>query len=395
MPLEKGKSKKAVSNNIAKLRDEGYKESQAIAIAMNTAGKTNHQLEQATTVSPDLDSYDKTEGVAIFAVGAELLEGEIADEQYLKDLADKMNARQAETGDLATVWLGHRIHEDAETDLPPIIGYLKDYELGELGDKKVLLADMYIKPEFKEESTGYPRRSVELYAKKYLIDGVALLKRQAAMDLGMLAASEKQEKIICECPEKIQETDKYSMDEAQIFEMVIKKMMDHPKLAHLFNEDKEHNPITEKDTVMSKEMAAPSGSNTFVPEVIPDAPKKEDKKEYEEIAEELVKVNQELQDTKKMYQAQIREKDFVALEMEGYTFDKEEELKFALNLTEEDYKNHLARIKKNYQRTLAGKKAIPLATGEKELVNPKKVAEFALKKGMTYAEARAELTGGN
>lgn len=38
MPLKKGKSQKAVSSNIKKLMDEGYKHDQAIAIAMSKAG---------------------------------------------------------------------------------------------------------------------------------------------------------------------------------------------------------------------------------------------------------------------------------------------------------------------------------------------------------------------
>tara|TARA_R100001369_G_scaffold37034_1_gene62434 strand:+ start:53 stop:199 length:147 start_codon:yes stop_codon:yes gene_type:complete len=48
MPLTKGKTKKAVSSNVKKLKGEGFPQKQAVAIALNTAGKGRRKKRGST-----------------------------------------------------------------------------------------------------------------------------------------------------------------------------------------------------------------------------------------------------------------------------------------------------------------------------------------------------------
>jgi hypothetical protein len=44
MPLQKGSSKKTVSSNIRKLREEGYKPKQAVAISLDEARRSGADI---------------------------------------------------------------------------------------------------------------------------------------------------------------------------------------------------------------------------------------------------------------------------------------------------------------------------------------------------------------
>ena len=48
MPLKIGSAKKTVSSNVKKLRGEGYPQKQAVAIALNNAGKSRRKKRGST-----------------------------------------------------------------------------------------------------------------------------------------------------------------------------------------------------------------------------------------------------------------------------------------------------------------------------------------------------------
>lgn len=99
------------------------------------------------------------------------------DKAFLERVADNMNKRIAETGDLSPIIIGHTVDGLEETKQPLIQGYACKYTV-----KKLLNSARYavhgrfkLEKSKKDQWSKYPRRSVEFWPGRLEIDPIALL----------------------------------------------------------------------------------------------------------------------------------------------------------------------------------------------------------------------------
>jgi len=118
--------------------------------------------------------------------------------QELQEIARNSNSREAGSGDLCPLTIGHTLTSGPETEQPDIAGYARNFSVGRFGPAKKLgvLADFYIKRELLDEVRKYPRRSVELWPTDMVLDPIALLKRTPQRDLGTLTYNKKRPEVI-------------------------------------------------------------------------------------------------------------------------------------------------------------------------------------------------------
>lgn len=142
------------------------------------------------------------------------------DDDQLEVICDNTNKR-VKDGEFPLITIGHRDFSKKETEQPAPIGFLGSHEIGEYNGKKVILAEMFIKNEFKDEFLTYPRRSSEVFAKESpngYIDSVAVLRRIPELDLGYITTFEKNgiESFECMCDKEDHDMDEETSNDSSI-----------------------------------------------------------------------------------------------------------------------------------------------------------------------------------
>lgn len=185
----------------------------------------------------------------------------------LQRVADATNRLRDDTGDYPAIILRHT--GDTNPD-PPVVGYAGNFRVGSIGrvrPRACLYCDWWIKDEHAETVRNHPRRSVEIWPDKWIIDPIAILGADAPERyLGMLrfAASENASTVSVSALQ----TELDDMSEQEILEFVTKALAETPEFQFL-RQQMEQQAQTE---AMAATPAAAPGSVTVPPAPTAPAP---------------------------------------------------------------------------------------------------------------------------
>ena len=113
-------------------------------------------------------------------------------EKYLDKLIAHMAEREAATGDLCPIVIGHTMNGVPETEQPPLVGFARNWHKGILGatGRPCAFFDAWVNRDKVELAKQYPRRSCEVWASRYEVDPISLLGATTpARDLGLMKLS--------------------------------------------------------------------------------------------------------------------------------------------------------------------------------------------------------------
>lgn len=361
------------------------------------------------------------------------------DEDKLHRIADNNNRRVEDTGDEVPIIIGHTKDDAPEQHQPEIVGWVRKFSVKPLfktGRKAVFGVARFMKSKI-DKIRQFPRRSVELWLKKMMIDPVALLGATTPdRDLGLLkfAANGEQtytplspeedametnsnvDEIVQKVIAALQQTDVWKFVESQMAEQQEAPEGDVPPEEGLPGSDQdeavppvagevppEEGQPAEEEEPAKYSMGGSSGTNTFVP-----GGTGRPKVQYQ-ARNEVVKLqaaNHTLSKENHVLRLRLsraqREKDLIQLETEhGILLDRNEELDFVTGMPDKQYKSYLDKIRKRYQKAPVGGRMYHTAERSRPVGSPSnrskaevdKVVEYAARKGIGYEEALSEMAG--
>ena len=357
------------------------------------------------------------------------------DEEELALIAETLNRKVAEFGTPARISTGHvRLPKPdqpapAEKDQPEILGWAKSARVGTWGpeNKPGLLVDWYIRRERYEESLTYPYRSAEYYPPTHEITGIALLRRDPELDMGVLTYARREQPDTV-MPEEFDDEDldespdnsdleddgsgedEYSPEEHEQYARAMRYFHQHAqsRLDSMDPSDEDY-PHMEQMARCYGRLAyegEPSGGNTFIPgtddEDLDEPPLEpvggeiEEEDEPEQHARGVVPSGKRTQQYNRQRQPERKprrrgapaqygrvyeleqqvaalkeqnqrrgemvqyERELVRLQtQEGVELDIDQELADAEEMTSAARAKHLARIQKQYARSITGGSFLP------------------------------------
>jgi hypothetical protein len=340
------------------------------------------------------------------------------DETRLKRILAILQKRLKETGVVPVIREGHTLKGSgiSETDQPDILGFTPYFRMGTFGPerKPAILTDMYFLPGKFAQARQYPFRSAEIYPYEFdpgspyadQLTGVALLKKDPALDMGILTYGERQgcyhyalesampdenldpTKIPGQEPEgpdpEFQEHFDRCMNSAyphmsRYYKEHIAKHYEHPESEKGAEEEKKPEALKpngqpveyprdsegqgwNKDSERKAAIARMEEEGEWEGGKGEHARQSADMVQYRrelEIAKKelsnhkaaLQQLTGRLADEEKTRRLAQYERDLTKLQMEeGFSFDLKDEMAEVADFTPGQFAKHLARIQKNYQR---------------------------------------------
>lgn len=356
------------------------------------------------------------------------------DDSFLQRVARNNNQRIKETGDETPIIVGHTKDGLPERHQPEIVGWASNFRVRRLfkTGRKAIFATMRFLKDKIQVVKQLPRRSVELWLKKMVIDPISLLgSTTPERDLGLLRFSKDNQTYSPVFPSEdqmdndknalvqavlaaLKETDVWKFVESQMNDAGgddlggdIGGMDDMPpvddEMALEGDEDMDLGgdddvPLDDDEDEDPKKQYSASGTNTGIP-MLDRVKMQRDSLKIRLARVEAAEKQKDkvIKDLQLKFQRAERDKDLLQLESEGYLFDRAEELEDLVGVPEKQYKKRLQMIKKRYQKAPVGELGIYTADrSERSSVSKDKMARvvaLASEKGISYPEALKQVEG--